>query len=118
MGGRLSAFSLLLFLSSFPRFPFFLSCFLFFSFIFVSHLSAHFPSPLPCQATRSLTIRHRRWLTHSISDYYGLDSKSVMVGNPARRVVYVGIKQNKKQPGPRHKPPSRPVLPPPLWEMF
>ncbi|KAK3905947.1 R3H-associated N-terminal domain-containing protein [Staphylotrichum tortipilum] len=58
----------------------------------------------------------KRWLTHSISDYYGLDSKSVMIGNPARRVVYVGVKQ--KQAGPRHKPPSRPVLPPPLWEMF
>ena len=64
----------------------------------------------------SLTTSPRRWLTHSISDYYGLDSKSVMIGNPARRCVYVGVKQ--KQPGPRHKPPSRPVLPPPLWEMF
>ncbi|KAK4150525.1 R3H-associated N-terminal domain-containing protein [Chaetomidium leptoderma] len=60
----------------------------------------------------------KRWLTHSISDYYGLDSKSVMVGNPARRVIYVGVKQKQKQPGPRHQPPSRPVLPPPLWEMF
>ncbi|GAB1319559.1 R3H-associated N-terminal domain-containing protein [Madurella fahalii] len=63
----------------------------------------------------------KRWLTHSISDYYGLDSKSVMVGNPARRVVYVGVKQKqtqKQKPGTRHKPPSRPVLPPPLWEMF
>jgi hypothetical protein len=63
-----------------------------------------------------LTKSHRRWLTHSISDYYGLDSKSVMVGNPSRRVVYVGAKQ--KQPAARHKPPSRPVLPPPLWETF
>ncbi|KAL2125849.1 hypothetical protein VTI74DRAFT_2500 [Chaetomium olivicolor] len=58
----------------------------------------------------------RRWLTHSISDYYGLDSKSVMVGNPAKRVIYVGAKQ--KQIGLRHKPPSQPVLPPPLWEML
>jgi hypothetical protein len=61
---------------------------------------------------------HRRWLTHAISDYYGLESKSAMVGNPARRVVYVGVKQKQKQPGPRHKPPCRPMLPPPLWEMF
>ncbi|KAK4237338.1 R3H-associated N-terminal domain-containing protein [Achaetomium macrosporum] len=59
----------------------------------------------------------KRWLTHSISDYYGLDSKSVMVGNPERRVVYIGVKQQ-QQHGPRHKPPSRPILPPPLWEMF
>lgn len=67
----------------------------------------------------SLTGCHRRWLTHSISDYYGLDSKSVMVGNPARRVVYVGAKQKQKQPSTRHKPTSRPaVLPSPLWEMF
>jgi hypothetical protein len=41
-----------------------------------------------------------------------------MVGNPARRVVYIGIKQKQKQPGPRHKPRCRPTLPPPLWEMF
>ncbi|KAL2257570.1 hypothetical protein VTK26DRAFT_9461 [Humicola hyalothermophila] len=64
----------------------------------------------------------KRWLTHSISDYYGLDSKSVTVGNPARRVVYVGVKQKQTQAvgsgGMRHKPPSRPILPPPLWEMF
>ncbi|KAL1843065.1 hypothetical protein VTJ49DRAFT_3200 [Mycothermus thermophilus] len=72
----------------------------------------------------------QRWLTHSISDYYGLDSKSVTVGNPARRVVYVAVKQQKppgkssnskhKQSSARHggKPACRPVLPPPLWEMF
>ncbi|KAK3324012.1 R3H-associated N-terminal domain-containing protein [Cercophora scortea] len=56
----------------------------------------------------------RRWLTHSISDYYGLDSKSVEVGNPARRVVYVGVKQLNL----RHALPVRAALPPPLWEMF
>lgn len=60
----------------------------------------------------------RRWLTHSISDYYGLDSKSVMVGNPARRVIYVGVKQKQKQTAPRQRAPNRPLLPPPLWEMF
>ena len=67
-----------------------------------------------------LTRSGRRWLTHSISDYYGLDSKSVMVGTPARRVVYVGVKQKQKQAqtATRHNLPSRPVLPPPLWEMF
>jgi hypothetical protein len=73
---------------------------------------------------RACTSRHRRWLTHSISDYYGLDSKSVTVGNPARRVVYVRVKQAQKQkPKQKQKQmeqnlPSRLVLPPPLWEMF
>jgi hypothetical protein len=69
-----------------------------------------------------LTRSHRRWLTHSISDYYGLDSKSVMVGTPARRVVYVGVKRKQAQTqaaaAARHNLSSRPVLPPPLWEMF
>ncbi|KAL2015687.1 hypothetical protein VTK56DRAFT_5022 [Thermocarpiscus australiensis] len=62
----------------------------------------------------------KRWLTHSISAYYGLDSKSVTVGDPARRVVYVCAKQQQQQQQQqqRHKPPSRLVLPPPLWEMF
>ncbi|KAK3987207.1 R3H-associated N-terminal domain-containing protein [Cladorrhinum sp. PSN332] len=75
----------------------------------------------------------KRWLTHSISDYYGLDSKSVMVGggnpgNPGKRVIFVCAKPKllQKQQTPNihkqnHKPPSRtqqPVLPPPLWEMF
>ncbi|RYP09271.1 hypothetical protein DL765_008496 [Monosporascus sp. GIB2] len=34
----------------------------------------------------------KRWITHSISDYYGLQSYSVLVGNPKRKVVYVGVK--------------------------
>lgn len=52
---------------------------------------------------------YRRWLTHSISDYYGLDSKSVEMGTPAKKVVYIGIKQLQL---PRRE------LPRPLWEMF
>jgi hypothetical protein len=96
----------------------------FFFFLFHSSLLLLFswsfllPCPFPSSFGQcwSLTKSRRRWLTHSISDYYGLDSKSVMVGNPSRRVVYVGAKQ--KQPAARHKPPSRPVLPPPLWETF
>lgn len=55
----------------------------------------------------------RRFLGHSISEYYGLSSKSVMVGNPARRVVYIGV----KHPGQRHAP-MLSSLPPPLWEVF
>ncbi|KAI9677736.1 MAG: Dihydroorotate dehydrogenase (quinone), mitochondrial [Trizodia sp. TS-e1964] len=32
-----------------------------------------------------------RWLVHSIGSYYGLPTWSVTVGDPARRVAYVGI---------------------------
>ncbi|KAM7187883.1 R3H-associated N-terminal domain containing protein [Rhypophila sp. PSN 637] len=68
----------------------------------------------------------KRWLTHSISDYYGLDSRSMTVGNPARRVVYVGVKHaagnvkghHQHHMHAPHFPPVRMVLPPPLWEMF
>ncbi|KAK1749840.1 R3H-associated N-terminal domain-containing protein [Echria macrotheca] len=59
----------------------------------------------------------RRFLTHSISEYYGLSSKSVTVGNPARRVVYIGLKQTAAASH-RHAPPPLRILPPPLWEMF
>ncbi|KAJ4385863.1 hypothetical protein N0V85_008036 [Neurospora sp. IMI 360204] len=60
----------------------------------------------------------KRWLTHSISDYYGLDSKSVTVGNPARRVVYIGLKQVGNGPKRRAAPTRQMLIPPPLWEMF
>ncbi|RDL39889.1 Uncharacterized protein BP5553_04229 [Venustampulla echinocandica] len=33
-----------------------------------------------------------RWLVHSIATYYGLSSRSITLGNPARREAYVGIK--------------------------
>ncbi|RFU31456.1 hypothetical protein B7463_g4893, partial [Scytalidium lignicola] len=36
-----------------------------------------------------------RWLVHSIAEYYGLSSRSVTTGNPARREVYVSIKEMK-----------------------
>ncbi|KAI0864141.1 hypothetical protein F4860DRAFT_431270 [Xylaria cubensis] len=55
----------------------------------------------------------RRWITHSISDYYGLQSRSVLVGDPKRKVVYVGIKQMKTG----YVPDVRADLPRPLWEL-
>ncbi|KAI1428253.1 R3H-associated N-terminal domain-containing protein [Xylaria sp. FL1777] len=55
----------------------------------------------------------RRWITHSISDYYGLQSRSVLVGEPKRKVVYVGIKQMKTG----RALPVRAHLPRPLWEL-
>ncbi len=49
-----------------------------------------------------------------------------MVGTPARRVIYVGARQQtpkqkqkqKQASAARHALASRPVLPPPLWDMF
>ncbi|GKT61786.1 UV-damaged DNA-binding protein [Colletotrichum tofieldiae] len=55
----------------------------------------------------------KRWLTHSISDYYGLQSHSVTTGEPARKVVYVTVRDPSKRSGPK----KRTGLPRPLWEM-
>lgn len=52
----------------------------------------------------------KRWLTHSISDYYGLVSRSVTVGSPARKCVYVGVRDVDLK--------IRTALPRPLWELF
>lgn len=52
----------------------------------------------------------KRWLTHSISDYYGLISRSVTVGSPARKCVYVGVRDVDLK--------IRTALPRPLWELF
>ena len=51
----------------------------------------------------------RRWLVHSLADYYGLRAWSVTQGDPARREAYVGI---------RSVAAGKPVtagLPRPLW---
>jgi hypothetical protein len=57
----------------------------------------------------------RRWLTHSISEYYGLESKSVSIGNPAQRVVYVGLRRVRHS---KEAARAIPELPPPMWELF
>ena len=36
----------------------------------------------------------RRWITHSISDYYGLQSRSVLMGEPKRKVVVQKFKDD------------------------
>lgn len=63
--------------------------------------------------TTNPTIFSRRWLTHAISDYYGLTSRSVTLAN-AQRVVYIGLKQM-----PRMQKGFGPMgqLPRPLWEI-
>ncbi|UZP41040.1 hypothetical protein NXS19_008856 [Fusarium pseudograminearum] len=52
----------------------------------------------------------KRWLTHTISDYYGIQSRSVNLTNPSRRVVYVGLKTSQGVLPPR-------TLPRPMWEV-
>lgn len=59
-----------------------------------------------------LTPFDRRWLTHSISDYYGLESRSVTLANSSCRVVYVGLKQVHQS-----NAPTSGNLPRPLWEL-
>lgn len=62
----------------------------------------------------------RRWLTHAISAYYGLESRSVTTGAPARRVVYVGITGPAPVAAGARKPRERHFwtdLPRPLWEV-
>ncbi|QSZ30241.1 hypothetical protein DSL72_004763 [Monilinia vaccinii-corymbosi] len=56
-----------------------------------------------------------RWLVHSIASYYGLTSRSVTVGDPARREAYVGIKEMSTG-GQISRLPSD--LPRPLWGMI
>ncbi|KAJ6447155.1 uv-damaged DNA-binding protein [Purpureocillium lavendulum] len=53
----------------------------------------------------------KRWLTHTISDYYGLASRSIVMPN-ACKVVYVGLHQTHQ----RAKPPLG-KLPVPLWQL-
>ena len=63
----------------------------------------------------SLLTRNRRWLVHSIAVYYGLSSRSITVGNPARREAYVGIKEMKTG---RRLSAVQGELPRPLWGMI
>ncbi|RDA95044.1 hypothetical protein CP533_2153 [Ophiocordyceps camponoti-saundersi (nom. inval.)] len=53
----------------------------------------------------------KRWLAHSISDYYGLSSRSVTLAESSCRVVYVGLKQEERRVG------LSDTLPRPLWEV-
>lgn len=58
---------------------------------------------------------YRRWLVHSIATYYGLSSRSITVGDPARREAYVGIKEMKAG---RRLSVIQAELPRPLWGMI
>ncbi|GAB0136894.1 hypothetical protein EsDP_00005180 [Epichloe bromicola] len=54
----------------------------------------------------------KRWLTHSISDYYGLASRSVTMASTPCRVVYVGLKRAHQADGVTVN-----HFPRPLWEL-
>ncbi|KAM0258588.1 hypothetical protein ACHAQJ_003759 [Trichoderma viride] len=59
------------------------------------------------------TATFKRWLSHAISDYYGLTSRSVTLAN-AQRVVYIGLNQ---MPHLQKAIPPLAQLPRPLWEI-
>ncbi|KAL5596687.1 hypothetical protein BROUX41_006621 [Berkeleyomyces rouxiae] len=70
----------------------------------------------------------KRWIAHTISEYYGLESYSVTLTNPTRRVVYVGAgsgdadntSKKKKRRKPKtnmHARLTKGELPRPLWEV-
>lgn len=57
-----------------------------------------------------------RWLVHHIGVYYGLNTWSVTVGNPARREAYIGVKGSKLRTGNAGTMICRP-LPRPLFAL-
>lgn len=59
-----------------------------------------------------LTALSRRYLVHSIAQYYGLKTWSVTRGQPARREAYVGLKTDPKT---RRPGLTRTEMPRPLW---
>ncbi|KAL1899325.1 hypothetical protein Cpir12675_001523 [Ceratocystis pirilliformis] len=78
------------------------------------------------------TAAFKRWLAHAISEYYGLESYSVTLANPTRRVVYVGAsqpstaeatdknktkKKRRKHMNHMHARLRNAELPRPLWEV-
>lgn len=56
-----------------------------------------------CVCITDLVLLGSRWIVHSLATYYGLRTWSVTVGDPARRVAYVGISNNRPLPGSKRK---------------
>ena len=65
-----------------------------------------------CSGLVLLTVVFRRYLVHSIAQYYGLKTWSVTKGDPARREAYVGLKTDPKT---RRPSLTRTEMPRPLW---
>jgi len=59
-----------------------------------------------------------RWLVHSIAAYYGLSSRSITVGDPARREAYVGIKAVRAGQRPSAAAGVQNDMPRPLWGLI
>ena len=68
------------------------------------------PQYLECR--EMLIVTCRRYLVHSIAQYYGLKTWSVTTGNPAWRQAYVGLKTDPKT---RRPSLTRSEMPRPLW---
>jgi hypothetical protein len=75
-------------------------------------LFVEIPLEMPSSKVREIDKLRRRWLTHSISDYYGLESRSVMLTNPSRKVVFVGLKKVHQRDGLSMK-----HFPRPMWQL-
>lgn len=57
-------------------------------------------------------LTNRRWIAHSLSDYYGLTSQSTNI-DASNRVVYVSLRDEAVRSG------AGPILiPRPMWELF
>ena len=65
-----------------------------------------------CCLTTLLIVLCRRYLVHSIGQYYGLKTWSITTGHPARREAYVGLKMDPKT---RRPSLTRTEMPRPLW---
>lgn len=79
----------------------------------LTHAFIVIPADIAVHMLISLFSYHRRWLTHSISAYYGLQSRSAILENPARKVIYVGLKQTRRG----RSTVALTHLPRPLWEI-
>jgi len=55
-----------------------------------------------------------RWLVHSLGDYYGLDTWSITIGDPARREAYVGIR-GRARVSSKSRHVFTQTMPRPLW---
>lgn len=71
-------------------------------------------TPRMVNETAELTFACRRYLVHSIAQYYGLKTWSVTIGDPARREAYVGLKTDPKT---RRPSLTRSEMPRPLWQV-
>jgi hypothetical protein len=85
-----------------------------FGYVYISIESSAPLQPLYILISRT---KNRRFLLYSIADYYNLTTRSVLVGDPARREAYIGIPVEEIKTGRRRlsNPQNGTGLPRPLW---